>query len=52
MDRIYDEIVKAHFQTNDEMLFLAGPRQVGKTTVAEHAQHLSDALPLPQLGCG
>ncbi len=32
--RIYTEIVREHFQSGHEMAFIAGPRQVGKTTAA------------------
>ena len=34
MKRVYGDIVKSHFAENRQMLFLAGPRQVGKTTIA------------------
>jgi predicted AAA+ superfamily ATPase len=42
MRRIYEEIITAHFAANRQMLFLSGPRQVGKTTCACTA--LPDAL--------
>ncbi len=32
--RLYDEAAKAHFEKYDQMLFLSGPRQVGKTTTS------------------
>jgi len=35
MKRIYDELILRHFGENRQMLFLMGPRQVGKTTTAE-----------------
>lgn len=35
MRRIYDAPVLAHFAQYDTMLFLVGPRQVGKTTLAK-----------------
>lgn len=35
MKRIYYELAKQHFSQYEQMLFIAGPRQVGKTTVAE-----------------
>jgi predicted AAA+ superfamily ATPase len=38
MHRIYDELVQFHLNHFEEMLFLSGPRQVGKTTVSEHVQ--------------
>jgi len=34
--RIYEHVMKVHFQENRQMLFLMGPRQVGKTTTAVH----------------
>jgi len=34
MDRFYDAVVLEHFRDNRQMLFLMGPRQVGKTTTA------------------
>jgi predicted AAA+ superfamily ATPase len=40
MKRLYTETIQHHFSKNRQMVFLAGPRQVGKTTcskmVAEH----------------
>ena len=38
MKRIYSEIIQEHLHGNRQMIFIAGPRQVGKTTVARHAQ--------------
>jgi predicted AAA+ superfamily ATPase len=35
MDRIYYTVALEHFARGNEMLFFPGPRQVGKTTVAE-----------------
>ena len=38
--RIYDEIVSHSLKNFRQMVFLSGPRQVGKTTVAKaHANH-------------
>ncbi|HLB56875.1 MAG TPA: ATP-binding protein [Coxiellaceae bacterium] len=34
MQRLYEQVILTHFQHHEQMLFLAGPRQVGKTTVA------------------
>ena len=34
MDRLYSTLVQEHFEDNRQMLFLMGPRQVGKTTTA------------------
>lgn len=42
MKRIYDELVKMHLDEYQEMLFLTGPRQVGKTTVGQYAQTYSE----------
>lgn len=35
MRRLYTKIIEEHFENNTQMLFLAGPRQVGKTTIAK-----------------
>jgi len=35
--RIYDRITAEHLKQNRQMLFMSGPRQVGKTTVARAA---------------
>ncbi len=37
MERIYDRLIKQHLQHDDLMLFLEGPRQVGKTTSSQTA---------------
>ncbi len=37
MKRLYEQIIKAHFAHNRQMLFLMGPRQVGKTTTARQS---------------
>jgi uncharacterized protein len=37
MKRLYHELITYHFEQYHQMLFIAGPRQVGKTTLA-HAQ--------------
>jgi predicted AAA+ superfamily ATPase len=42
MKRLYDSIVQAHLESDEEMLFISGPRQVGKTTVSKHAEQLCD----------
>jgi len=42
MKRIYENIIKEHFALCDQMLFFAGPRQVGKTTVSLTAKRLTD----------
>lgn len=38
MKRIYDSILKEHFDLYGQMAFLCGPRQVGKTTVAQNTR--------------
>lgn len=38
MDRLYQEIIIQHFSQHEQMLFMAGPRQVGKTTLAKSCQ--------------
>ena len=35
MKRIYESIINDHFQRNQQMLFISGARQVGKTTTAQ-----------------
>ena len=40
MKRIYEYYVANHIQQYDQMLFLAGPRQVGKTTIAKSCSSL------------
>ena len=35
MNRVYDVLIGDHFAHNRQMAFLSGPRQVGKTTLAE-----------------
>lgn len=37
MKRIYEEIIRGCFKKYKQMLFLAGPRQVGKTTISSHS---------------
>jgi len=34
MKRLYDKVIDSHFKQNRQMLFLIGPRQVGKTTTS------------------
>lgn len=45
MDRLYFEILNNHLEKNDQMAFIAGPRQVGKTTLVKellksHAENI------------
>lgn len=41
MKRIYLSIIKEHFQRHQQMIFLIGPRQAGKTTVSLMAKEFS-----------
>lgn len=34
--RLYQDLAIQHFKENRQMLFLMGPRQVGKTTISQH----------------
>ena len=34
MERVYTTFIEEHFELNRQMLFLSGPRQVGKTTLS------------------
>lgn len=42
MKRVYDQILADHFTQYEQMVFLCGPRQVGKTTMAHNATHLNE----------
>lgn len=44
MKRIYDSLIQWHFNADGEMMFIEGPRQVGKTTTSFTAQNLTDKL--------
>ncbi|MBU0682880.1 MAG: ATP-binding protein [Candidatus Omnitrophica bacterium] len=44
MKRIYTQIIKEHIADHKQMIFLVGPRQVGKTTVSLMAQEFSHEL--------
>lgn len=35
MKRVYEAVIADHFANYEQMVFLAGPRQVGKTTIAK-----------------
>lgn len=35
MQRLYQNIIQSHFDRDQQMIFLAGPRQVGKTTLSQ-----------------
>ena len=41
MKRIYISIIKEHFERHQQMIFLVGPRQAGKTTVSLMAKKFS-----------
>ena len=36
MNRLYQAIIESHLRDFDQMVFLSGPRQSGKTTIARH----------------
>jgi uncharacterized protein len=42
MKRLYTTIMQQHLQHDRQMVFLAGPRQVGKTTISKTAAKLTD----------
>lgn len=42
MQRIYQTPIEEHLAQNKQMLFLAGPRQVGKTTLIIVAKQYTD----------
>ncbi|OGO96417.1 MAG: hypothetical protein A3F41_03030 [Coxiella sp. RIFCSPHIGHO2_12_FULL_44_14] len=44
MRRLYENLIQQHVAHYQQMLFLAGPRQVGKTTISLTAQALTDRL--------
>lgn len=44
MKRVYEHIAKEHFEGNRQMLFLMGPRQVGKTTTARQSAEQLGAM--------
>jgi uncharacterized protein len=35
MKRLYQQVIKEHFARDEQMIFLSGPRQVGKTTISK-----------------
>lgn len=41
IDRVYAQIVRRHLENERQMVFVSGPRQVGKTTLCEAFQTLS-----------
>ena len=42
MKRIYDTLVRYHLKNYRQMIFLAGPRQVGKTTVGKNLKSCAE----------
>jgi len=42
--RLYETIIQQHFKRFSQMLFLAGPRQAGKTTIARNSCPQADYL--------
>ncbi len=42
MKRVYLSIIKEHFKNHQQMIFLVGPRQAGKTTVSLMAKEFSE----------
>ncbi|MFH1753190.1 MAG: ATP-binding protein [Candidatus Omnitrophota bacterium] len=44
MKRIYSAVIKEHFDRYQQMVFLIGPRQAGKTTVSLMAKELTGSL--------
>ena len=42
MKRLYEEILAWHLANDKQMIFLAGPRQVGKTTISQLAKNHTD----------
>lgn len=41
MKRLYETLIQQHIAENRQMIFLAGPRQVGKTTLSKLTQQLT-----------
>jgi len=41
MKRVYTSLIKEHFKRNQQMIFLIGPRQAGKTTVSLMAKEFT-----------
>ena len=42
MERFYNQVIQDHFKKNRQMLFLMGPRQVGKTTISQMLGKIDD----------
>lgn len=41
MKRLYETVIQQHFQINEQMAFLSGPRQVGKTTISKYCKNFT-----------
>jgi len=52
MKRLYLKVVEEHFNNNTQALFLSGPRQVGKTTIAKEFLQESGRQDKRRLSCG
>lgn len=42
MQRVYHAVIQEHLDKYDQMIFLSGPRQVGKTTIAQSLSTATD----------
>lgn len=42
--RIYSSVIKEHLRNNQQMIFLSGPRQAGKTTISLMAKEFTSQL--------
>ena len=42
MKRLYESVIANHITQHEQMLFLSGPRQVGKTTIVKHCHTITD----------
>ncbi|PWU06217.1 MAG: hypothetical protein C5B43_02140 [Verrucomicrobia bacterium] len=44
MERVYTPILQNHLESHDQMIFLSGPRQSGKTTLTQEAKKWTNAF--------
>lgn len=44
MERVYHAVIQEHLEKYDQMIFLSGPRQVGKTTLAQNLKNAADGF--------
>jgi uncharacterized protein len=44
LKRVYESLIRRHFSEDGEMMFIEGPRQVGKTTVSQTAKTMTDCF--------